>query len=149
MAGGWLRGETILPELIKRERDEYCQHLQIAHDSFAATGTPDLNPLHGLVTRLLDEQLATVPATPPEVTPDSAPAEPVTATPTAPTACAAGYVQQRKVGEVQLRYTLRNQAEGRFCVWDNVVDKPAVVDLEYEKAWSEAEHLNGMHDATG
>ena len=51
-AGGWLRGDPILPELIKRERDEYCQHLQVAHDSFAQHGQPDLAPLHGLVTRL-------------------------------------------------------------------------------------------------
>jgi Fic family protein len=63
-AGGWLRGDTILPELIKRERDEYCQHLQVAHQSFAQHGSPNLDPLHGLVTRLLDEQLGTLPDPP-------------------------------------------------------------------------------------
>jgi hypothetical protein len=59
-SGGWLHGNTILPELLRRERDEYCVHLQHAHDTFAQSliGTPDLTPLHGLVTRLLDEQLA-------------------------------------------------------------------------------------------
>ena len=60
-SGGWLQGDTILPELIRRDRDEYCRHLQHAHESFAASsdGTPDLAPLHGLLVRLLDEQLAT------------------------------------------------------------------------------------------
>src|ERR1700733_7954304 len=37
-SGGWVRGQTILPELIRRERDEYCIHLQHAHGTFAATG---------------------------------------------------------------------------------------------------------------
>lgn len=65
-AGNWLPGNTILPELVRRDRDEYVEHLQFAHDSFALTGNADLQPLHGLVTRLLDEQLATanVPPTP-------------------------------------------------------------------------------------
>jgi hypothetical protein len=145
-AGGWLRGDTILPELIRRERNEYCNHLQVAHDSFAATGMPDLNPLHGLVTRLLDEQLATVPTTPPdEVAPDSNAADPVATTLSTPTGGTTGYVHARagaKVGVVQLRFTLIKQADGCFCVWDNVADTPAKVDLEYEKAWSEAERLN-------
>jgi hypothetical protein len=57
-AGGWLRGETILPELIRQNRDEYVEGLQAAHMSSSATGDPDLSHLHGLVTRLLDEQLA-------------------------------------------------------------------------------------------
>lgn len=39
-AGGWISGNTILPELIKRERDEYCEALQEAHVSFANTGAP-------------------------------------------------------------------------------------------------------------
>jgi hypothetical protein len=58
-AGNWLPGDVILPELIRRDRNEYVQHLQHAHDSYSATGNPDLQPLHALVTRLLDEQLAT------------------------------------------------------------------------------------------
>lgn len=59
-SGGWLPGDTILPELIQRDRDEYCIHLQHAHDTFnqSPNGTPDLGPLHAMVTRLLDEQLA-------------------------------------------------------------------------------------------
>lgn len=60
-SGGWLQGDTILPELIRRDRDEYCRHLQHAHDTFATSqdGSPDLKPLHGLLVRLLDEQLST------------------------------------------------------------------------------------------
>lgn len=56
--GGWPDGAVILPELIRRNRDEYCVALQVAHDSFAQTGDPDLTPLHAIVARLLDEQLA-------------------------------------------------------------------------------------------
>lgn len=61
--GGWPPGQTILPELLKRDRDEYCEALQEAHVSFATTGVPNLARLHSMVTRLLNEQLATVPAT--------------------------------------------------------------------------------------
>jgi Fic/DOC family len=66
-SGGWLPGEIILPELIRCDRDEYCQHLQHAHETFAASpnGSPDLQPLHTLVTRLLDEQLASAGDAPP------------------------------------------------------------------------------------
>ncbi len=79
-SGGWLPGNTILPELIKRERDEYCAHLQVAHDSFEMQGTPNLDPLHALLTKLLDEQLEPVlrqqaQATPPHSDAAEAPAE--------------------------------------------------------------------------
>lgn len=57
-AGGWLAGDVILPELIRRNRDEYVAALQRA-DQTAATGEPDLSVLHALLTRLLDEQFAT------------------------------------------------------------------------------------------
>lgn len=56
-AGGWLPGDTILPELLRQNRQEYVDALQAAHTSFAATGTPNLQDLHALVTRLLDEQI--------------------------------------------------------------------------------------------
>lgn len=56
--GGWLRGETILPELIRANRPEYVAALQSA-DAAAITGTLDLSVLHALLSRLLDEQLAT------------------------------------------------------------------------------------------
>jgi Fic family protein len=71
-AGNWLPGDTILPELIRRDRDEYCNHLQHAHDTFAQTGNPDLQPLHGLVTRLLDEQLASAPPSATPINPSAA-----------------------------------------------------------------------------
>jgi hypothetical protein len=64
-AGGWLAGDTILPELIRQNRQEYVGALQIAHVSFAAYGNPDLERLHALVTRLLDEQLQEVGITAP------------------------------------------------------------------------------------
>lgn len=56
--GGWPEGDVILPELIRRDRDEYCVALQTAHDAFAATGQPDLAHLHAIVSKLLSEQLA-------------------------------------------------------------------------------------------
>ncbi len=57
-AGGWLPGTTILPELIKTNRDEYVQAL-ISADQSAATGNLDLTQLHQLLERLLAEQLST------------------------------------------------------------------------------------------
>lgn len=57
--GGWPDGDVILPELIKRDRDEYCVALQAAHVAFQTTGDPDLRHLHQIVSRLLEEQLAT------------------------------------------------------------------------------------------
>lgn len=76
-AGGWLPGETILPELIRRDRDEYCLYLQHAHDTFHQTGAPDLAPLHAQMTKLLDEQLASAPTPEPEpqATEESVPAQ--------------------------------------------------------------------------
>jgi hypothetical protein len=58
-SGGWLQGNTILPELIRQNHKEYCDALQLGHDSFA-NGSLDLTVLHALVVRLLDEQFATV-----------------------------------------------------------------------------------------
>ena len=55
-SGGILPGDTILPELIRQNRDEYCEALQIGHDSFKV-GEPDLRVLHALVSRLLEQQL--------------------------------------------------------------------------------------------
>jgi Fic family protein len=61
---GWPEGNIILPELIKRDRDEYCIALQTAHDAFANSGEPDLVHLHDIVSRLLKEQLASIVVTP-------------------------------------------------------------------------------------
>lgn len=52
----WLPGTTILPELIKRERQRYELGLQHADSSIAAGGL-DLSPLHSLLVDLLNEQL--------------------------------------------------------------------------------------------
>ena len=62
-AGGWLLGQTILSELIRRNRDEYVAALQIGHDTFAQ-GQLNLTVLHALVTRLLTEQLESAGITP-------------------------------------------------------------------------------------
>jgi len=64
--GGWPNGTVLLPELIRRDRNEYCIALQTAHDAFASTGQPDLRHLHAIVTRLLDEQLASADTPDPE-----------------------------------------------------------------------------------
>jgi prophage maintenance system killer protein len=55
-AGGWLPGETILPELISRDRDDYVLALQHA-DKSLTTGTLDLSQLHKLLSKLLEEQI--------------------------------------------------------------------------------------------
>jgi hypothetical protein len=57
-SGGLLPGQTILPELIRQNRQEHIDALQHAHESFAATGNPDLAPLHAIITRLIDAQIA-------------------------------------------------------------------------------------------
>ncbi len=62
----WLPGEVILPELLRRNRDEYVQALKDVDASMRA-GAIDLSALHGLVTRLLSEQMA------PFITPSPAP----------------------------------------------------------------------------
>jgi Fic family protein len=72
-AGGWLRGKTILPELIRRERASYVDALKRADESYAR-GAADLSALHELVSRLLKEQLDGDP--PPTPDPAAAPAQP-------------------------------------------------------------------------
>jgi fido (protein-threonine AMPylation protein) len=62
-AGGWLPGEPILPELIRQNRDHYVTCLRHAHASFA-NGAVDLGPLHTLISKLIDQQIVTVPAVP-------------------------------------------------------------------------------------
>lgn len=56
--GGWLPGKTILPELLRRNRDEYVKALQAVDASLSSEKGFDLTPLHDLVSRLLNEQLA-------------------------------------------------------------------------------------------
>lgn len=62
-AGGWLTGETLLPELLRRDRDEYVKALQSVDQSIL-DGKLDLSALHALVSRLLAEQMEGNEATP-------------------------------------------------------------------------------------
>lgn len=55
-AGGWLPGETLLPDLLRRDRVEYVEALKQA-DASATAGNVNLVALHGLLLRLLNEQL--------------------------------------------------------------------------------------------
>ena len=56
-AGGWLPYSPILPELIRRDRDEYMRILQGVDES-ATAGSPDLSELVQFLTKLLQEQVA-------------------------------------------------------------------------------------------
>ena len=60
-AGGWLPGETILPELLRLNRADYVTALKAGDQSYLA-GNLDLTLLHSLVSRLLQEQLASTTA---------------------------------------------------------------------------------------
>jgi len=64
-AGGWLPGEPILPELIRKNRPEYVACLQ-AVDASALTGSPDLAPLHAFLSKLIAEQIASAAAADPD-----------------------------------------------------------------------------------
>lgn len=55
-SGGWLPGEVIVPELLRRNRQEYVEALQAA-DASLASGNLDLTQLHSLVSKLLSEQI--------------------------------------------------------------------------------------------
>ena len=57
-AGGWLPGETILPELLRQNREEYVTALKVADAGPQDEKNHPLAPLHGLVSRLLEQQLA-------------------------------------------------------------------------------------------
>lgn len=55
-AGGWLPGDVLLPELIRRNRDEYVAALKLG-DASLSTGGLDLSVLHAFLSKLLAEQL--------------------------------------------------------------------------------------------
>jgi Fic family protein len=55
----WLPGTTILPELIRRDRDDYVAALKVADQ------TANLNPLHALLQKLLAEQIESASPPPP------------------------------------------------------------------------------------
>jgi Fic family protein len=54
--GQWLGGDTLLPELIRQNRDEYVAALKAVD---ATLPNLSLAALHSLLVRLLDEQMAT------------------------------------------------------------------------------------------
>lgn len=58
-AGGWLPGDPILPELIRQNRPDYIKALKEVDATYAA-GELTMAPLHSLLTKLLDQQLAPV-----------------------------------------------------------------------------------------
>jgi Fic family protein len=69
--GGWLPGQPILPELIRHNHAAYVAALQQTDASFAG-GVLDLRPLHALISRLLIQQLASLP----QIAPPASPAAP-------------------------------------------------------------------------
>lgn len=54
--GNWLPGSTILPELIRRDREEYIKLLRVT-DSSMMSGNADFIPLADFIRRLIQEQL--------------------------------------------------------------------------------------------
>lgn len=56
--GGWLPGQTILPELLRQNRERYVKALKVA-DASIVSGDLDLSELHALVSELLAQQIAT------------------------------------------------------------------------------------------
>ena len=65
-AGGLLPGSPTLPDLLRRDRDDYVTALQKA-DASIKVGPVDLSDLAALIQKLMDEQLAPfleMPATP-------------------------------------------------------------------------------------
>jgi Fic family protein len=56
-SGGLLKGDKIIPELIRQNRDEYVQLLKDTDAAYLAAKTDYLAPLHAFLVRLVDEQL--------------------------------------------------------------------------------------------
>ena len=57
-AGGWLSGTTILPELLRSNRQNYIDALQAVDNSMSIDETLNLDPLVNLISDLLQLQLA-------------------------------------------------------------------------------------------
>jgi hypothetical protein len=55
-----MQGSPALPALLKRDKVECCVALQAAHLAFNS-GSPDISHLHAIFTRLISEQLASIP----------------------------------------------------------------------------------------
>ncbi len=62
--GGLIKGSPILPELLVRDRPAYVAALQMV-DASAPSGSLNLQPLHELITKLLDEQVQSATTAPP------------------------------------------------------------------------------------
>ena len=75
--GGWLPGDMLLPDLLRRDRVEYVAALKAA-DASLPNGAVDISALHTLMQKLLEEQLG------PYVATDQEAAEPGGETPDAP-----------------------------------------------------------------
>ena len=71
--GAWLPGTPTLPDLLRRDRNDYVTALKAA-DASLASGNLDISQLHALLQKLLDEQLA--PFIPPAAGPPAPPAQP-------------------------------------------------------------------------
>ena len=54
--GGWLEGDTILPQLLRANRDDYVTALKAA-DASLASGNLDLSALHKIIAGHLTTQL--------------------------------------------------------------------------------------------
>ena len=52
--GGWLKGDVILPDLLRRDRDAYVEALKAVDKSLKTEF--DLTPLYDLLVKLLNEQ---------------------------------------------------------------------------------------------
>lgn len=58
-SGGWIEGDTILPQLLDRDHDDYVVAIRAA-DASLDSGNLDLQPLHALISKLMAEQVAIV-----------------------------------------------------------------------------------------
>lgn len=82
-AGGWLPGQTILPELLRLNRDRYVQALKAADLSWTS-GTLDLSLLHALMSELIEHQLQSAGVSPPVPPSDPSPDQMNVALPSPP-----------------------------------------------------------------
>lgn len=57
-SGGLLKGDPILPELIRANREEYVALLKAADTAYGGGQSNYLNDLHAFLVRLLDQQMA-------------------------------------------------------------------------------------------
>jgi Fic family protein len=65
--GGLLEGSPTLPALLKRDKQDCVGALQSAHQAFQ-NGGMDLQPLHAIFVRLLNEQMASLASGLPDIT---------------------------------------------------------------------------------